>query len=89
MAEAFKHGVQGWVDDDLAFAEPFGFELSDIRVPTLIVHGRRDSFVPVAHGEWLAQEVPNAEAWILEDEAHLSLLANRMPDVFDWLLAQA
>jgi pimeloyl-ACP methyl ester carboxylesterase len=89
MPQAFKHGVQGWVDDDLAFAEPFRFELSDIRVPTLIVHGRRDSFVPVAHGEWLAREMPNAEAWILEDEAHLSLLANRMPDVFDWLLAQA
>jgi pimeloyl-ACP methyl ester carboxylesterase len=88
MPQAFKHGVQGWVDDDLAFAEPFGFELADIRVPTLIVHGRRDSFVPVAHGEWLAREIPRAEAWILEDEGHLSLLANRMPEVFDWLLAQ-
>ncbi len=89
MPQVFKHGVQGWVDDDLAFMEPFGFELSDIGVPTLFVHGRQDSFVPVAHGEWLARSVPDAETWILEDEGHLTLLVNRMPDVFDWLLAQS
>ena len=89
MPQVFKQGVHGWLDDDLAFAESFGFEIGDIRVPTLIVHGRQDSFVPVAHGEWLGRSVPSAETWILDDEAHLSLLANRMPDVFDWLLAAA
>jgi hypothetical protein len=42
--------------------------------------------VPLDHGRWLAATVPNAEAWISEDDGHLTLLANRIPDVHGWLL---
>ena len=83
----FAQGVSGWVDDDLAFVMAFGFEPADIQVPTLIVHGTQDRFVPVEHGRWLASAVPGAEAWISEDEGHLSLLARRVDDVHEWLLA--
>jgi pimeloyl-ACP methyl ester carboxylesterase len=86
MPQVFKQGVEGWVDDDLAFTAPFAFELGDIRVPTLIVHGRQDSFVPVSHGEWLARTLPGAETWILEAEGHLTLMANHIGDVHAWLL---
>jgi pimeloyl-ACP methyl ester carboxylesterase len=82
----FASGVHGWVDDDLAFIAPFGFDLGTIDVPTLVVHGRLDGFVPVDHGEWLAQAIQGAEAWIADDQAHLSLLVDRVPDVHDWLL---
>jgi pimeloyl-ACP methyl ester carboxylesterase len=82
----FAHGAGGWVDDDLALVVPFGFELGTIAVPTLIVHGRQDCFVPVAHGEWLAGAIPRAEAWISDDEGHLTLLVNQVPAVHDWLL---
>jgi pimeloyl-ACP methyl ester carboxylesterase len=86
MPTTFSQGVDGWVDDDLAFCRPFGFELDAISVPTLIVHGHQDQFVPLDHGRWLAATVPNAEAWISEDDGHLTLLANRIPDVHGWLL---
>ncbi|MBV9831116.1 MAG: alpha/beta fold hydrolase, partial [Marmoricola sp.] len=36
VREAFRNGVWGWVDDDLAMLEPWGFELDDVAVP---VHG--------------------------------------------------
>ena len=78
-------GPQGWVDDDLAFVEPWGFELAGITVPALVWHGHHDRFVPVAHGEWLARTIPGAEARIDPDEAHLSLLAHRIPALLDWL----
>jgi hypothetical protein len=41
--------------------------------------------VPVAHGEWLARAIHGAEARIDPEEAHLSLLALRVPAVLDWL----
>jgi len=84
----FASGVEGWVDDNLAFIAPFGFNLGTIVVPTLVVHGRLDRFVPVDHGEWLARAIQGAEAWIADDQAHLSLLVDRVPDVHDWLLGQ-
>jgi pimeloyl-ACP methyl ester carboxylesterase len=83
----FADGVGGWIDDDLAFVRPFGFDLGTISVPTLIVHGRQDQFVPVDHGDWLARAIPAAEAWIDNNEGHLTLMVNRVPSVHDWLLA--
>jgi pimeloyl-ACP methyl ester carboxylesterase len=85
---AFSEGTAGWVDDDFAFLRPFGFELAEISTPTLIVHGVQDRFVPVDHGRWLAGAISGAEAWIDDDEGHLTLLANRVGDVHAWLLAQ-
>jgi pimeloyl-ACP methyl ester carboxylesterase len=83
---SFAAGADGWVDDDLAFVKPFGFEVDAIAVPTLVVHGRLDLFVPISHGEWLSREVPGAESWMLDDEAHLSLLTNQVSNVHGWLL---
>jgi pimeloyl-ACP methyl ester carboxylesterase len=84
---SFARGTEGWIDDDLAFVKPFGFEIDAITVPTLVVHGRLDRFVPISHGRWLSGAIPGAESWTLDDEAHLSLLANQVSNVHAWLLA--
>jgi pimeloyl-ACP methyl ester carboxylesterase len=86
LGASFSTGADGWIDDDLAFVMPFGFEIGAVSRPTLIVHGHRDLFVPISHGQWLSQAVPRAESWLLADEAHLSLLANWVSSVHEWLL---
>jgi pimeloyl-ACP methyl ester carboxylesterase len=86
MPATFAQGAAGWVDDNLAFARPFGFAIDSISVPTLVVHGHKDQMVPLDHGRWLAGMIPGAEAWISEDEGHLTLYANRVRDVHGWLL---
>ncbi|MGW5134710.1 alpha/beta fold hydrolase [Streptomyces sp. NPDC004135] len=43
--------------------------LPEIRVPTLVVHGRRDRFFPVGNGEALAREIPGARLLVLEQAA--------------------
>ena len=60
VSEALRKGVWGWVDDDLCFARPWGFDVAEIRVPTQVVYGTSDVLVPRRHGEWLASHVPGA-----------------------------
>lgn len=64
------NGVGGWVDDDLAFTRPWGFDVSAISVPVLVVYGTADVLVPPVHGEWLAANVPGCLVKV-EDGGHL------------------
>lgn len=43
--------------------------LTEVEVPTLVVHGRHDRFFPVGNGEALAAEVPGARLLVLEEAA--------------------
>jgi pimeloyl-ACP methyl ester carboxylesterase len=90
MVEATRHGlergVDGWLDDDVAFVQPWGFELDRIARPLLIVHGDDDLFVPVAHARWLARRIAGAETWIDAADGHLTLFERRVREVNEWLL---
>lgn len=85
--EALKNGVDGWLDDDLAFTRPWGFDLAAMRVPTFVWQGSADLMVPFAHGQWLAANVPGSTAHLLEDEGHLSVGVGAMPQMLDELRA--
>lgn len=65
-----RGGYWGWVDDDLAFTRPWGFDIAEIEVPVEIRYGSKDTLVPAAHGAWLAAHVPGATC-IVEDEGHI------------------
>ena len=69
--EAFRQGVWGYVDDIFCLIQPWGFEVTEIRVPTRILYGLTDVLVPRQHGEWLAHKVPSAEAVIDEQGGHM------------------
>jgi pimeloyl-ACP methyl ester carboxylesterase len=43
--------------------------LPELLTPTLVVHGRRDTFFPVGNGEVLAREIPAARLLVLERAA--------------------
>jgi pimeloyl-ACP methyl ester carboxylesterase len=73
-AEGTKDGLapgnQGWWDDNSMQLRPWSFDLGDIAVPVLLLHGRQDQFVPPSHGEWLAAHIPGVEARWFDDDRH-------------------
>jgi len=69
-------GVEGLVEDDLAFVAPWGFDPADVRAPVLLVHGSADPVVPSAHSRWLAERCRSPRLQILPGEGHVSVLAS-------------
>jgi pimeloyl-ACP methyl ester carboxylesterase len=88
MPRVFAQGVEGWLDDDEAFVEPFGFDVAAITRPVLVWHGHHDRFVPPSHGRWLGARIPGAEVRLTADDGHLTLSVDRIPAVHEWLLAR-
>jgi pimeloyl-ACP methyl ester carboxylesterase len=43
--------------------------LPELEVPTLVVHGRRDPFLPIGNGEAIAREIPGARLLVLGEAA--------------------
>jgi pimeloyl-ACP methyl ester carboxylesterase len=87
LRRAVSAGIGGWRDDDIAFVNPWGFDLPSIQTPVAIWQGGEDRMVPMAHGAWLAAHIPGAEQHLLPGEGHLSLALNKIGDVLDGLLA--
>ena len=85
FGEGLREGVDGWVDDDLAFVRPWGFDPAAIRVETRFLHGELDDLAPRAHGEALAHVVPGARFELVPGAGHLVYAAWR--PLLEWLAA--
>lgn len=66
----------GWIDDDIAFIQPWGFALSEISIPVLVWQGDQDLMVPHAHSYWLEKHIPTAKLNFVPGHGHLSLIAD-------------
>lgn len=65
------HGVDGWVEDDLAlFARDWAFDATDVRAPTRLVYGDADVLVPVSHGRAWLDLIPSAELQVVPLGGH-------------------
>ncbi|MFE4087468.1 alpha/beta fold hydrolase [Streptomyces sp. YIM B13502] len=59
----------GMVFSKLDCAPRWRERLPEIKLPTLVVHGRRDRFFPVGNAEAIAREIPGARLLVLEEAA--------------------
>jgi pimeloyl-ACP methyl ester carboxylesterase len=84
VQQALAAGIEGFYGDNWAELIPWGFDVAEISVPVLLLHGRRDESVPVGHGQWLADRIPGVEARFYDHEGH-SLQHNHIGEVHAWL----
>ncbi|GAA4910088.1 pimeloyl-ACP methyl ester carboxylesterase [Stackebrandtia albiflava] len=68
-------GLDGMIDDDVAYVSPWGFDVAAIAAPVILLHGDADRIVPVGHAEWLAERLPSGHRMILPGEGHISVLS--------------
>ncbi|MCW3065926.1 MAG: Hydrolase, alpha/beta hydrolase fold domain protein [Solirubrobacterales bacterium] len=79
-------GPDGLVDDDVAYVTPWGFDVTQIDAPVLLVQGGEDRIVPPAHANWLMRNCPKPELWLRPHDGHVSIL-DACPLAMDWLKA--
>jgi pimeloyl-ACP methyl ester carboxylesterase len=79
-------GPGGLIDDDVAFARPWGFDLADVRTPVLLVQGDQDRVIPPAHAQWLHDRLKASQLWLRPGDGHVSVL-DAVPPALDWVLA--
>ncbi len=87
--EAHRTGVWGWVDDDLAFVRPWGFDVRNIRVPVQVRYGAKDVIVPAAHSAWIGRHVPGADVVVDAEVGHFTPPERFVKALADWLHAGA
>ena len=86
VRRALAPGFDGWIDDDLAFVRPWGFEIGEVEVPVTLWQGELDLMVPAAHGRWMAERIPGGRLMFAPGHGHFSLVTQYQGDILDDLL---
>lgn len=86
VARAEEWGDGGLIDDDVAFAAPWGVDLAAIRCPVVLVQGGLDRVIPPHHARRLRALLPSAELLEHADDGHVSVLRH-LPEALDRLIA--
>jgi pimeloyl-ACP methyl ester carboxylesterase len=84
VQQALSAGIEGFYSDNWAQLIGWGFDVAEIAVPVLLLHGRLDKSVPFGHGQWLAGHIPGVEARFYDNEGH-GLRDNHIGEVHAWL----
>jgi pimeloyl-ACP methyl ester carboxylesterase len=61
LRATFIDSLDGWVDDKIALARPWGFALPDLTVPVGIWYGTHDENVGGEHARWLLAHIPGVQ----------------------------
>ena len=83
IVESVRQGARGWIDDDLAFAAPWSFSLGDVRAEVRLWQGELDVLVPRAHGDYLAERLPDAAFELVPGAGHM--LLDHWRETLAWL----
>ncbi len=84
--DGLRDSYLGWLDDDMAFTRPWGFDLAAISGQVHVWQGAHDRMVPFAHGEWLAANVGGGCGHLHAEHGHLSLRVDAFPAIVDSLI---
>jgi pimeloyl-ACP methyl ester carboxylesterase len=84
IGASVRDGLSGWIDDDLAFMKPWGFDLNQITQPTLLMQGEFDLLVPRGHMAHIASRIRGSELQIISGAGHT--LFDETRDIVAWAI---
>ena len=82
--------MQGWdwvADDYSSYLKPWGFDPRDVQVPVVIWQAELDRNVPIQHGKWLADNLPNTRLEIRKGESHMGIFVNYEEEIMQSAIA--
>jgi pimeloyl-ACP methyl ester carboxylesterase len=83
LVATFAESLDGWYDDKVAFAQPWGFAPQSISVPVGIWYGTADEHVPESDAQWLLENIPTAQGYQYAG-GHLPTCATLI-DIHTWV----
>lgn len=86
--EAFANTSLGFYQDLIIYANPWGFELQDIKCKVHVWHGEKDRIVNAGFGRHYMETIPHCKAEFFPEEGHFSLAANRSDHMFEAMLGK-
>ena len=58
--EQTRNGLGGWIDDELAFVRPWGFDVAQVAAPVQLWYDPTERMLPKQHAEWLTSHITGA-----------------------------
>src|ERR1700736_2715353 len=83
---AWRGSALGVMIDAQIYAEPWGFQLEEVRVPVRLWHGKKDRSFSFRLAEEMAGRLPNCTARYVENAGHYSLPIRHMYDILKDLI---
>jgi pimeloyl-ACP methyl ester carboxylesterase len=84
---AWKMSAEGVMADAQLFAQPWGFSLSELRVPVRLWHGDSDRSFSVGTAREMAKKIPNCNFRIIEQAGHYSVPIRHIRKILQDLIA--
>jgi pimeloyl-ACP methyl ester carboxylesterase len=84
---AWKTSAEGVMADAQLFAQPWGFSLSELRVPVRLWHGDSDRSFSVGTAREMAKKIPNCNFRMIERAGHYSVPIRHIHEILQDLIA--
>ena len=86
-ARCLSFGEDCLRDDYHAYLSPWGFDVTELRVPVVLFQGDLDENVPAGHARWLGAHITGARVRLYPGEGHVSLVLGHRDDIVASLVA--
>ena len=84
---AWKTSAEGVLADAQLFAQPWGFSLSELRVPVRLWHGDSDRSFSLGMAREMAEKIPHCSLRVIERAGHYSVPIRHIREILADLIA--
>lgn len=84
LMERTAHGMEGLIEEFCINAQPYDFDVRNIKIPMTLLHGEFDFGNPLDGAKLLAEHAPHADLHVLKGMGHHHIFVE-----WDWIFAAA